>query len=74
MTIQGDKPVFVIVPTGQSLPFLPAPEPANDVMASDQDAPTRNCPRSWAESGKRNKTRAFPGFSWIWLECFQADL
>jgi hypothetical protein len=34
VTIEGDKPVFVIVPTGQTLPFLPAPEkrPRFDIM------------------------------------------
>ena len=46
VTIEGDKPVFVIVPTGQTLPFLPAPEPSSDSEAPDEDAPDAEVPET----------------------------
>ncbi len=46
VTIQGDKPVFVIVPTGQALPFLPPPDAIDDVDARDEDSPNEELPET----------------------------
>jgi len=47
VTIEGDKPVFVIVPTGQTVPFLPAPGgPSDDNDAPDEDAPDTEVPET----------------------------
>jgi ATP-dependent Clp protease ATP-binding subunit ClpA len=45
VTIQADKPVFVITPTGQSLPFLPAPAGA-DTPVSDASEPGEELPET----------------------------
>jgi ATP-dependent Clp protease ATP-binding subunit ClpA len=44
VTIEGDKPVFVIVPTGQTLPFLPAPDKLRDSDEPDEDTPDEELP------------------------------
>ncbi len=46
VTIEGDKPVFVIVPTGQTLPFLPAPEKLGDGDTPDEDTPDEEVPET----------------------------
>jgi ATP-dependent Clp protease ATP-binding subunit ClpA len=44
VTIQDDKPTFIIVPTGQSLPFLPAPEALDEAEEPDEDTPDEELP------------------------------
>ena len=46
VTIEGDKPVFVIVPTGQTLSFLPPPETSIDSEAPDEDTPDAEMPET----------------------------
>jgi len=47
VTIQADKPVFVITPTGQALPFLPAPAAAGDGGPEpDESAPDAELPET----------------------------
>jgi ATP-dependent Clp protease ATP-binding subunit ClpA len=46
VTIQGDKPVFVIVPTGQSLPFLPPPDAIDESDAADRETPDEEVPET----------------------------
>jgi len=47
VTIEGDKPVFVIVPTGQTVPFLPAPDgSSDDDEAPDEDTPDAEMPET----------------------------
>jgi ATP-dependent Clp protease ATP-binding subunit ClpA len=44
VTIQDDKPAFIIVPTGQSLPFLPAPGAMDETDEPDEDTPDEELP------------------------------
>ncbi len=47
VTIQADKPVFVITPTGEPLPFLPAPAAADgDGPEPDESAPDAELPET----------------------------
>ncbi len=46
VTIEGDKPVFVIVATGQSVPFLPPPDKLSDSDAPDEDTPDEELPET----------------------------
>ena len=47
VTIQADKPVFVITPTGEPLPFLPAPAAAGDDGPDpDESAPDAELPET----------------------------
>ena len=47
VTIQADKPVFVITPTGETLPFLPAPAAAGDHGPDpDESAPDAELPET----------------------------
>jgi ATP-dependent Clp protease ATP-binding subunit ClpA len=47
VTIQADKPVFVITPTGAPLPFLPAPAAAGDDGSDpDESAPDAELPET----------------------------
>jgi ATP-dependent Clp protease ATP-binding subunit ClpA len=46
VTIEGDKPVFVIVATGQTVPFLPPPDKLSESEAPDEDTPDEELPET----------------------------